>query len=385
MPRALERWLHSWSGVGDVFVGCWRASPPGGDRPRCRRCTNRSRSGTVGCLRLTRVLLSPHHSGMDRRRFLLTSLAGAFAAPLTAEAQTTHRIAYIAATPLASTVVNDFEAALRERGWFPGRNILIEYRSAEGQYSRLPALVNDVLRLNPEVIVSSQTPTTQALRRVTDTIPIVMFGHGDPVRYGLVTNLARPENNITGVSFLADELGIKVLELLKEAAPKVVRVAFFVNPDNVAAVPWLERARAAAPRLGVAVHPVEVRTTVDLERELGTLGRESADAISLPPEAFIVSSRQRIIDVALARGIPVVGPHPFFATSGALVSYSPHLVSMIKDVARYIDRLLRGAKPRDLPIEQPSRFELIINLKTAHALGLTIPPSLLARADQVIQ
>jgi putative ABC transport system substrate-binding protein len=334
---------------------------------------------------LTPAARLPYRPGVNRRRFLLTSLAGTLAAPLAAEAQQMRRIAYISATSLAPTLVKDLEDALRELGWFPGRNIVVEYRSAEGQYSRLPALVEDVLRLKPEVILSSQTPTTQAIRRVTDTVPIVMVGHGDPIRYGLVTNLAQPENNITGVSFLVDELGIKVLELLKEAAPKVVRVAFFVNPDNLGAAPWLERARAAASRLGVAVRPVEIRTTADLERELGALVGEPVDAISLVPEAFILTNRQRIIDVAIARGMPVVGPHPAFANSGALLSYSPHLVSMIKDVARYADRLLRGAKPRDLPIEQPSRFELIINLKAAKALGLTIPPSLLLRADQVIE
>ena len=322
---------------------------------------------------------------MDRRRFLLTSMAGALAAPRFANAQQTRRIAYISATALAPTLVKDLEDALSKLGWVPGRNLVVESRSAEGQYNRLPALVEDVLRLHPEVILSSQTPTTQAIRKVTDTVPIVMVGHGDPIRYGLVTNLARPENNITGVSFLADELGIKVLELLKETAPKVVRVAFFVNPDNPAAAIWLERARAAAPRLGIAVRPVEIRTTVDLERELGALVREPVDAISLVPEAFMLTNRQRIIDVALARGMPVVGPHPGFANAGALLSYSPHLGSMIRDVARYADQLLRGAKPRDLPIEQPSRFELIINLKTAKAFGLAIPPSLLARADQVIE
>ena len=322
---------------------------------------------------------------MKRRAFLSVLSAGILAAPLAAAAQQMRRIAYISANPLSPTLVKELEDALRDLGWARDRNIVIEYRSAEGQYSRLPALIEDVLRLNPEVILSSQTPTTQAIRKVTDAVPVVMVGHGDPIRYGLVTNLARPENNITGVSFLVDELGIKVLELLKEAAPKVVRVAFLVNPDNPAAGPWLERARAAAPRLGIGVRPVQIRTVVGLERELGALTREPTDAISLVPEAFILANRQRIVDFALAHGMPSVGPHPAFASSGALLAYSPHLLLLIRDVARYVDRLLRGAKPWELPIEQPSRFELIINLKTAKALGLTIPPSLLLRADQVIE
>lgn len=322
---------------------------------------------------------------MMRRRAFVAGMAAVATSPLGVAAQPTRRIAYISATPFGPTLVKDLEDALRAFGWAPGRNIIVEYRSAEGQYGRLPALIEDVLRLNPEVILSSQTPTTQAIRRVTDSVPVVMVGHGDPIRYGLVTNLARPESNITGVSFLADELGIKVLELLKETAPKVVRVAFFVNPDNPGAEPWLERARAAAPGLGVRVRPVQIRTVTDLERELEVLAREPADAISLVPEAFILTNRQRILDFALTHGMPSVGPHAALARSGALLSYSPHSLAMMRDVARYVDRLLRGAKPRDLPIEQPSRFELIVNLKTAKALGLTVSPSLLARADQVIQ
>lgn len=321
---------------------------------------------------------------MSRRR-LLAGIGATLVAPRAAESQQARRIAYVSGTPLGPTLVKDLEDALRDLGWTPGRNIVVEYRSAEGQYSRLPALVEDVLRLKPEVILSSQTPTTQAIRKLTETVPIVMVGHGDPIRYGLVANLARPENNITGVSFLADELGIKVLELVKEAAPKVVRVALVVNPDNPGAGPWLERARAAAPRLGLAVRPLEIRNAADLERELEALAREPADAISLVPEAFVVTNRQRILDFARAHGIVAAGPHAAFANSGALLSYSPHYLSMIKDVARYADRLLRGAKPRDLPIEQPSKFELIVNSKTARELGLTIPPSLLLRADRVIE
>ena len=321
---------------------------------------------------------------LDRRAFVVGSVT-ALAASLAAEAQQTRRIAYISATSLGPTLRKDLEDALRDLGWMPGGNIVVEYRSAEGQYGRLPALVEDVLRLNPEVILSNQTPTTQAIRKVTDVVPIVMVGHGDPIRYGIVTNLARPENNITGVSFLVDELGIKVLELLKEAAPKVVRVAFFVNPDNPGAAPWLERARAAASTLGITVRPVQVRALEDLERELGALTRERVDAISLVPEAFILTNRQRILDFALGHRVPSAGPHPALASAGALLSYSPHSLSIIRDVARYTDRILRGAKPRDLPIEQPSRFELVVNLKIAKALDVAIPPSLIARADQVIE
>src|SRR5688500_5124171 len=252
---------------------------------------------------------------LDRRTFVVGGVV-ALAAPLAAEAQQTRRIAYISATSLGPTLRKDLEDALRDLGWTPGGNIVVEYRSAEGQYSRLPTLVEDVLRLNPEVILSNQTPTTQAIRKVTDAVPIVMVGHGDPIRYGIVTNLARPENNITGVSFLVDELGIKVLELLKEAAPKVVRVALLVNPDNPGASPWLERARAAAPRLGLAVRPVEIRNAADLDRELGALAREPADAVSLVPEAFLITHRQRILDFARAHGILAVGPHAAFASSG---------------------------------------------------------------------
>ena len=178
------------------------------------------------------------------------------------------RIAFISATPFSPAHVKELEAALHEAGWVSGRNLAIEYRSADGQYSRLPALVEDVLRLKPQVILAGQTPTTRAIRAATTTIPVVMVGHGDPVRYGLVTNLARPDGNVTGTAFLVNEIGIKLLELLKEAVPSAVRIAFFVNPDNPGARPLLEAARDGAPRLGLTIRPVEVTTVGHLSQQL---------------------------------------------------------------------------------------------------------------------
>ena len=235
------------------------------------------------------------------------------------------------------------------------------------------------------MILSGQTPTTQAIRKVTDAIPVVMVGHGDPVRYGIVSNLARPDGNTTGTAFLVNEVGIKVLELLKEAVPTVVRIAFFVNPDNAGRGPLVEAAREAAPRLGLTIRPVDVATGAELSQQLEALTGEDVDGIWLGPEAFLLANRQRIIDFAVARRVPAVGAHAAFATSGALLSYSPHSASLLKASAGYVDKLLRGAKPHDLPIEQPSRFELLVNARTARMLGLILPAAILLRADRVVE
>jgi ABC-type uncharacterized transport system substrate-binding protein len=309
------------------------------------------------------------------------------AAPAAARAQPAERaarIAWLSATGHNPTVVKEFEDALREAGWVPGRTIMIDYRAADGQYDRLAPLVAELLQLNPQVILTSQTPATQAARRATDTIPIVMVGNGDPVRYGLVRSLARPEANVTGTGFLVNEVGIKLLELLKEAVPRTARVAVFINPANPGAAPLLEDARAAAPRLGLAIRPAEVSTTAELDRMLDALLKERVDAFWLGPEAFLLANRRRILEFAIANRLPAVGPHPTYPESGALMSYSPHIPSLMRASARYVDKLLKGAKPADLPIEQPSRFELVINARTARALGLALPPAFLGRADRVI-
>ena len=234
-------------------------------------------------------------------------------------------------------------------------------------------------------MVTSQSPATQAAKKASSTIPIVMLGNGDPVRYGLVTNLARPEGNVTGLSFLVNEVSIKLIELLKEANPKTERVAVFVNQTNPGAAPFLADLASVAPRLGIKVRPVQVNTIDELDRALAALPREPVDAVFLVPEAFIFSRRQRIIEFAMVHRWPVVGPLRAYVEAGGLMCYTPHASTLNRQAAVYVDKLLRGAKPADLPVEQPSKFELVINLKTAKALGLTIPPSLLQRADQVIE
>ncbi len=281
--------------------------------------------------------------------------------------------------------LREFEDALRERGWVSGRNITIEHRAAEGRSERLPQLAAELVQARVSVMLTAQSPATQAAKKASGTIPIVMLGNGDPVRYGLVTNLARPEGNVTGLSFLVNEVSIKLIELLKEAIPKTERVAVFVNPTNPGAAPFLADLTSVAPRLGIKVRPVEVNTIDELDRALTALTREPVNAVFLVPESFIFSQRQRIIEFAMVHRWPAAGPLRAYVETGGLMSYGPHNPTLFRQAAVYVDKLLRGAKPADLPVEQPTKFELLINLKTAKTLGLTIPPSVLVRADEVIR
>lgn len=294
------------------------------------------------------------------------------------------RIGFLWGGSLNQPMLREFEAALRERGWEAGRNLLIEHRAAEGRNERMPELAVELVRANVQVILTQQATATIAAKKASRTIPIIMLANGDPVRFGLVTNLARPEANVTGISFLVNESVIKTVELLKEAAPKVERLVVFVNPTNPGAVAVLEEFGKVAPRLGVKIRPVEVSTAEELDRALAALQRERADAMLLLPEAFIVAQQKRIIDFATAQRWPVAGSGAGMG-SGALLSYAPQLAPIYRQAAVYTDKLLRGAKPADLPVQDPSKFELIVNQKAAAALGITIPPALLLRADRVIQ
>ena len=325
---------------------------------------------------------------MDRRAFIAVIGGGLLAAPAVAPAQPAAqapRIGFLWGGTLNPSLLREFEDALRARGWVSGWNITIEHRAAEGRSERLPQLAAELVQARVSVILTSYSPSTQAAKKTSGTIPIVMLGNGDPVRYGLVTNLARPEGNVTGLSVLVNEVSIKLIEMLKEAAPKTERIAVFVNQTNPGAALFLADLISVAPRLGIKVRPVEANTIDELDRALTALSREPINAVFLGPEAFIFSQRQRIIEFAMVHRWPAVGPASPYVEAGGLMSYSPHLPTVYRQAAVYVDKLLRGAKTADLPVEQPTKFELIINLKTAKTLGLTIPHSLLLRADQVIE
>jgi putative ABC transport system substrate-binding protein len=295
------------------------------------------------------------------------------------------RIGFLWGGAMSPRLLGAFEGELRAHGWEAGRNLVIEHRAAEGRNERLFQLAGELVAANARVILTSSSTSTTAAKKASRTVPIVMLGNGDPVRYGLVTNLARPEANVTGVSFLVNEVAVKVVEMLKEAGPSVDRLAVFVNPTNPGAAPMLEDLGKAAPRLGVRIRPVEVSNVDELSAALTALRRERVDAVFLGPEAFLGLHARRIIETATANRWPAVGPGTAFVEAGALLSYAPDVAAIYRQAAVYTDKLLRGAKAGDLPVQDPSRFELIVNQKAAAALGITIPPSLLVRADRVTQ
>jgi putative tryptophan/tyrosine transport system substrate-binding protein len=326
---------------------------------------------------------------MDRRRFLLTSLAGTLAA-LAAEAQEAGKVYRIGLLSPYSSAESPswhraFRRGLRDLGWIDGQNITIEPRYANGRNDRLPGLVADLVGLKVDIIVTAVTPDTLAAKTGTNTIPIVMASPGDPVVTGIVTSLARPGGNITGLSQIAPDLVGKRVELLKEIVPKLSRVAVLWNPNAaVSALSWKEL-ESAAQALGVQVHSLEVRTVDELDKAFRNATKARAEALVILPNAAFVPNLKRIADHSLQARLPSSFHLREFVDAGGLIAYGPDRSDLFRRAAGYVDKILRAARPSDLPIEQASRFELVINLKTAKALGLTIPPSLLARADQVIE
>jgi len=272
--------------------------------------------------------------------------------------------------------------ALRDLGYVEGRNILIADRSAEGRLERLTDLAADLVRLKVDVIIAGGVAATRAAREATATIPIVMLAT-DPLGAGLVTSLARPGGNITGVATLESELGAKRLELLKEAFPKASRVAVLYDPTTSPTV--LKEVEDAGARMKLQLQVIEVRTPEDLAPAFRKTKGWRAAALMGLASPFFSSQRLRIASLAMEHRLPITVPHRAYAEAGGLMSYGPDFRDLSRRTAVFVDKILKGAKPADLPIEQPTKFELVINLKTARALGLTIPQSLLARADEVIQ
>jgi putative ABC transport system substrate-binding protein len=328
---------------------------------------------------------------MDRRRFLLTSLAGALAAPLAAEAQQagkTYRVAYLAATPRSANqaLLGRFQQGMRELGYVEGRNLILEPRFADGKFDRLPLLAQELVQLNPDVVFVSTTPGSLAAKAATPTIPIVFVAVADPVGAGLVPNLARPGGNVTGITHIVAELTGKRLELLKEIVPSASRIAVLVNPDDPNATVQIQNAEAAARTLRVQLQPVlSVRGTTDLERAFEAISRSGAAAALRMVDPTGGPLRARTLELAVRHRLPVMFAFREDVEAGGLVAYGARISAQYQQAATFVHKILRGARPGDLPIEQASKFEFILNLKTAKALGLTIPPSLLARADQVIE
>ena len=334
---------------------------------------------------------------MDRRRFVLTSLAGALARPLATEAQQAarvYRIGILADEPTdtanrppgVQSAIDAFNTALRDHGWIENQNFVFVRRITGGRRERYAQAAAELVALQPDVIVTPLgDAAVLALKNATTTTPVVMLVSADPVGTGLVTSLARPGGNITGMSILAPEVGGKRLALLKEAVPRVARVAVLWNAADPGKASELRDTEAAATALRLTVYPVEVRGSADFPRAFSFMTSLRPDAIVVFSDPLTVVHAGRIVGYATQQRLPLIAELRHFTESGALMSYGASLVEMFRRSAVYVDKILRGSKPADLPVEQPTKFEFVINLKTARTLGLTIPPSLLLRADQVIE
>jgi putative tryptophan/tyrosine transport system substrate-binding protein len=318
---------------------------------------------------------------------LIVSLALAPLAGVAQQAGKVYRIGFLSnQTPSTITAaLNAFRQKLRDLGYAEGRNLAIEYRWAEGGYARLPALARELVRLDVDVIVTPDgVPPALAAKTATRTIPMVFFA-GDAVESGLVQSLARPGGNLTGVSGLTAGLDAKRLEILKEAVPRATRVAVLWNPENSTGVPQRNRMALAAEALQVQTRMLEARSPSEIDSAIAAAARDRSDVLLVLADPMLTSQRKRIVDVATRARLPVGGMFRIFAEVGALVSYGPDLVEIFRQLAVYADKILKGAKPTDLPVEEPTKYNLVVNLKTAKALGLTIPQSLLVRADEIIQ
>jgi putative ABC transport system substrate-binding protein len=315
---------------------------------------------------------------------LITLALGLLAAPLAAQARPAEKVPRIGLLE-DSPYWEVFQQELRDLGYIEGQNITIERRLTEGKLDRLAEAAAELVRLPVDVIVPIGTPATQAAMRATTTIPIVAAAVGDPLRAGIVASLARPGGNVTGSTILGPELAAKRLQLFKEALPAVSRVAFLWNPTNYANVLFYEDIQAAAQRLGVTLHSVEVSNPSGFERALATTMRERPDLLIMTAEPMHQLHVGRIIDFAAKHRLPLVSNVKENVIAGALLSYGASLPELYRRAALYVDKILKGANPGDLPVQQPTKFELVINLKTAQALGLTIPPSVLFQADEVIR
>lgn len=327
---------------------------------------------------------------MDRRRFVAL-IGGALAAPPTLFAQPKDkvwRVGFLAQRrvgPLDSDPFGGFPQRMRELGYADGRNLVIEWRSAEGKAEPLPALAAELVRLGVDAIVVAGGPAASAAQKATSTIPIVLGSVNDPVGSGLAQSLARPGGNITGLSNVSSDLTPKLLDLLLETVPKLSRVAMMVNFESQAHVLTLKAAQVAAQTVQVAVVGIEARSAQGIEDAFASMNRERVGALIVSSYPLFTQHRREIAQLALKYRIPVMCPFREYVEEGNLMSYGYSPADLYRHAANYVDKIFKGAKPADLPIEQPTKFELAVNLKTAKALGIRFPQSVLLRADRVIE
>ena len=327
-----------------------------------------------------------------RRRLVLALIAGALAAPVASFAQQPARIARVGflypgfPDGVGSVGLRALRDGLHELGYVEGKNLQLELRWGEGKIERLPALAAELVQLKVDVIVAATSPSVVAARQATRTIPIVMPTSSDPAGDGLVASLAHPGGNITGLSIMSPELGEKRIQMLKELFPRVSHpMAVLWNPDYVGMRARFEQARVAAPAVGLTVRSVEVRDTRELDAAFEAITREHPEALLLLVDPFTFSQRSRIVEFAAEQRLPAMYETSDFVDAGGLISYGPVVADQYRRAAAYVDKILRGAKPADLPIEQPTTFELAINMKAAKALSIKVPESILLRAAKVIE
>ena len=326
-------------------------------------------------------------------RFLCAALAVTmlFAAPLDLHAQPPTRVPVIGyfgnTTPqMEASLLAGFRQGLREKGYVEGQHFVLQFRWAAGEMEPMPALAAELVRLKPDVIVVAGTPATMAVKRATSTIPIVIATSGDAVGAGLVASLSRPGGNVTGLSTLYPELEGKRLSILRQAVPKARRIAVLMNPANPFVPLAWKAAREAAAAARVVAEPAEVRTVADFDGVFAAIAKAKPDAlVVLADRPFLFSHRARIVAFAAQQRLPAIYPFPEFANLGGLLVFGPDFADMFRRSATYVDKILKGARPADLPVEQPLKFDLLLNMKTAKTLGLAIPPSLMLSADRIIE
>lgn len=323
---------------------------------------------------------------MERRTFFQMLTGGLLAAPLVAEAQPAGKARIgilLFSTPATDPNLPVLRDALRRLGWVDGTNLTLEYRYGEGRIERLAQCALELVQLKPDLIYALGGDVAPFAKSATSTLPIVVVVSNDPVQAGLVASLSRPGGNVTGLTFLLSDLAAKRLEMLRQIAPKIARVGILWNPDHTD--PDFRETQAAAPKLGVDIVSLEVRRPDDFEAAFKSALLARIDAVIVVSSRLMTLARRRILEFATTHRLPVATGWGAWADGGALLTYGPNIDDIIGRSAEHVDKILRGARPADLPVEQPTRFELVVNLKIARALGLTVPQSLLLRADQLIE